>query len=177
MSDIIDTAKSRILDRIETPRDFVEFKLGAALKMENTVLKMLGKLEEEARGGELKQLFRHHADETRSQIENIEQAFAALGAEADEKPCPTIEALDKEGRANVKIAADGMTDAVLLSGAAETEHHEIAVYEGLITHAEALGEQEVVTRLRANLEQEQHTLEEVKQATQTCARELSPRAA
>jgi len=175
MSEMFERAKSRVLDRIETPRDLLELKLGAALKMENTVLKMLHKLGEEARGAELKQQLAHHADETRSQIENIEQAFAALGAEDDEKPCPTIEAIDKEGRANVKIADERMVDAVILSGAAETEHHEIAVYTALIIHAEALGESEVVTRLRENLEQEQHTLEEIERAMQKAARELAPR--
>jgi ferritin-like metal-binding protein YciE len=177
MSDIFDKAKSRVLDRIESPRDLVEFKLGAALKMENTVLQMLNKLQDEAHSGELKEQFAHHADETRGQIENIEQAFATLGAEADEKPCPTIEAIDKESKANVKIAGDRMVDAVILSGAAETEHHEIAVYEALIAHTEALGEQDIVTLLRQNLEQEQHTLEEVKRATEQTARELSHQAA
>jgi hypothetical protein len=31
-----------------------------------------------------------------------------------------------------------LVDAVILSGAADTEHHEISVYEGLITKAEAM---------------------------------------
>jgi ferritin-like metal-binding protein YciE len=176
MSEMFDRAKSRVLDRIESPRDLVEFKLGAALRMENIVLDMLDRLVDEARGTTLKELLAHHADETRSQVENIEQAFAALGSEADEKPCPTMEAIDKEGRANVKIADERMVDAVILSGAAETEHHEIAVYNGLITHAEALGEGEVVARLRANLEQEQHTLEEVERSMRTTARELAAQA-
>lgn len=58
---------------------------------------------------------------------------------------------------------------MILSGAAETEHHEIAVYEGLITEAEAMGKQDIVRLLQQNLEQEQHTLEEVKRATQELA--------
>ena len=176
MSDMFDRAKSRFTDRIQSPRDLLEFKLGSTLKMERTVLEMLETLEDEARRGELKHQFRHHADETRDQIENIEQAFAALGARIDDKPCPTIEAIDKEGKANIKLADERMVDAVILSGAAETEHHEIAVYETLITHAEALGEQEVVDRLRENLEQEKHTLEEVRRAMQQTAHELSHQA-
>ena len=40
----------------------------------------------------------------------------------------------------------------------------IAVYETLITHAEELGEPDVVQLLQQNLEQEQHTLEEVARA-------------
>lgn len=53
-------------------------------------------------------------------------------------------------------------DSVILSGAAETEHHEIAVYEGLITEAQAMGKRDIVQLLRENLEQEKHTLTEVK---------------
>jgi ferritin-like metal-binding protein YciE len=69
-----------------------------------------------------------------------------------------------------------VVDAVILSGAAETEHHEIAVYEGLITEAEAMGKQDIVELLSQNLEQEQHTLEEVKQASKELAQEQFARA-
>ena len=61
------------------------------------------------------------------QIANLEKAFAALGWEVDDSPCPAIEGIEKEGKANVKKADDAVIDGVLLSGAAETEHHEIAV--------------------------------------------------
>ena len=53
MSDLFEQAKTRILDRIESPRDLLEFKLGAALKMERTVLGMLDTLHDEARRDEL----------------------------------------------------------------------------------------------------------------------------
>ena len=160
-----------MFERLNSPEELFHYKLGAALKMENTVLEMLGNLEEAAQRDKLKQQFRHHADETREQIGNIEKAFAALGEEPDDSPCPAIEGIDKEGKANVKKADDSLVDAVILSGAAETEHHEIAVYEGLITEAEAMGKQDIVQLLSQNLGQEQHTLEEVKQASQELARE------
>ena len=51
----------------------------------------------------------------------------------------------------------------------ETEHVEIALYEDLITQARGLGEQQVVSLLQQNLEQEQHTLEEVKRASEQLA--------
>ena len=70
-----------------------------------------------------------------------------------------------------------MIDAVILSGAAETEHHEIAVYEGLITEAQAMGKDDIVKLLQQNLEQEQHTLEEVKQATKELAQQQFAHAA
>ena len=87
----------------------------------------------------------------------------------DDKPCPAIEGIEKEGQTLIKKVEDGVVDAVILSGAADTEHHEISVYEGLITNARAMGEEDVIALLQENLEQEQHTGEEVKRAS-TAAR-------
>jgi ferritin-like metal-binding protein YciE len=165
-----------VFDSIESPTELFTYKLGAALTMEKTVLDMLGQLEDAAQRDELKQQFRHHAQETEQQIRNLEQAFQAFGAEVDEKPCPAIEGLEKEGQSLVKMTDEHLVDAVILGGAAETEHHEIAVHEDLITKAEAMGEQDIVALLQENLEQEQHTLEEVKRASQQLAQELARQA-
>ena len=43
-----------MFERLNSPQELFSFKLGAALKMENTVLEMLGKLEEEAQRDQLK---------------------------------------------------------------------------------------------------------------------------
>lgn len=61
------------------------------------------------------------------------------------------------------MAYDSVVDSVILSNAAATEHHEIAVYESLITQAEQLGQPEFVRLLQQNLEVERRTLDEVKQ--------------
>jgi ferritin-like metal-binding protein YciE len=158
-----------VFERLTTPEELYNFKLGAALKMEHTVLEMLDDNAEAANDPKLASLFRHHQDETREQIANLERAFAALGWEVDDSPCPAIEGIEKEGKATVKKADDAVVDDVLLSGAAETEHHEIAVYEGLITHAHAMGKGDVVELLKQNLEQERHTLAEVQEATEKAA--------
>ena len=153
-----------MFDKLNNPREVFGHKLGSALTMEQDVLEMLGELEDESQRDELKQQFRHHADETRQQITNITQAFRAMGEEPDDSPCPAIKGLEAEAKANIKMADDSVVDDVILAGAAATEHHEIAVYETLITHAEELGEPDVVQLLQQNLEQEKHTLEEVTQA-------------
>jgi ferritin-like metal-binding protein YciE len=158
-----------VFERLRTPEELYNFKLGAALKMEHTVLEMLAANAKAAQSSELADLFRHHQDETREQIANLEQAFAALGWDVDDSPCPAIEGIAKEGKANVKKSGKTVVDDVLLAGAAETEHHEIAVYEGLITHAHAMGKGDVVELLKQNLEQEQHTLAEVQHAAEKAA--------
>jgi ferritin-like metal-binding protein YciE len=60
---------------------------------------------------------------------------------------------------------------VILAGCAETEHHEIAVYENLIVHANAMGHEDVAGLLQENLDQEQHTLGEVLKASLKNARQ------
>jgi ferritin-like metal-binding protein YciE len=152
-----------MFDKLKNQRELFGHKLGSALTMEQDVLDMLGNLEEEAQRSELKQQLRHHAGETRQQIDNIEQVFRALGEEPDDSPCLVTKALDKQAKTDIKMADDELVDAVILSGAAETEHHEIAVYESLLTESEQIGEPEITRLLQQNLEIEQHTLEEVKQ--------------
>jgi len=66
--------------------------------MENDILDMLGNLQEKTNREELRQLLREHAEETRQHARNIEQAFALLGEEVDDSPCPAIQGLDKEGK-------------------------------------------------------------------------------
>lgn len=155
-----------MFERLNTPQEVYNHKLGAALSMEQTVLGMLEDNIEHAQDDHLKQLLRHHHDETQMQISNLEQAFSKLGWDVDTSPCPAIQGIEKEGKANVKKADDAMVDEIILSGAAETEHHEIAVYEGLIMQARAMGREDVAALLSQNLEQEQHTLQEVKSATE-----------
>jgi ferritin-like metal-binding protein YciE len=155
---------------IETPQELYLHKLGAALKMEETILEMLPQLQEHGNDPQLKQSLRHHQDETQRHVANLERAFQTLGAEVDDSPCPAIEGLEKEGQANLKMVDDALNDQVIIGGVAETEHHEIAVYEGPITKAEAMGEQEVVTLLRENLADEEATLEKARQFAQELAR-------
>jgi ferritin-like metal-binding protein YciE len=151
--------------KVENPKELFVHKLGAALTMENTVEEMLGELIAKANGTQLKQQLRHHREETQAQIRNLEQAFSTLGMEPKEQSCPAIEGIEKEGEANLGMADESLYDAIILAGAAETEHHEIAVYESLIVHASALGHEDIVSLLQENLEQEQHTLGEVLKAT------------
>ena len=156
-------------ETIETPRELYLFKLGAALKMENTILDMLPQLGEHAQDPHLQQALQHHFEETQGHVRNLEQAFSALGEEPDDSPCPAIEGLEKEGQANLKMVDDSLNDQVIISGVCETEHHEIAVYEGLITTAEAMGEQDVVALLQENVENEQETLQRAQQMGQKLA--------
>src|ERR671936_454142 len=161
--------------KIETPRELFVHKLGAALMMEETILGMLEELEQEANDPQLKRNLRHHHEETQQQIRNLERAFEALGAEVESQPCPTIDGLKEEGEQTLKNVEDELNDAVILSGVVETEAHEIAVYDGLITTAEAMGEDDIVALFQENLEQEQQTLKKGRNAKKQLAQREAQR--
>ena len=160
---------------IESPRELYLHKLGAALTMERTILDMLPELEEEAHNLQLRQSLQQHRAQTERHVRNLEQAFQVLGEEVDDSSCPAIEGLEKEGQATLKMVDESLVDAVVVSAVCETEHHEIAVYEGLITNATAMGEPEVAALLEENLEQEKQALETARQLSPQLAQHLAQR--
>jgi ferritin-like metal-binding protein YciE len=158
-----------MFEHFNTPEEIFSFKLGSALTMEQDSLEMLEKMADTTPRPELKEFFRLHAVETRQQIENIKKCFALLGEEVNDSPSPTTKGLAKEAAASISKTDDSIVDAVLLAGGLETEHYEIAVYETLVTNAEARGATEVAALLKQNLDQEVAASEKIKKA----AKEIS----
>jgi ferritin-like metal-binding protein YciE len=160
---------------IETPRELFIHKLGAALTMEETILEMLENLQEEASDPTLKRNLQTHYKETQQHVGNLHQVFQALGEEPEKESCPAIDGLEKEGKQMIKEADDSLVDAVILSGVIETEHHEIAVYDGLIITAEQLDDQDIAALLHENLEQEEAALDKALKASEQSAKQLVAR--
>jgi ferritin-like metal-binding protein YciE len=157
---------------IETPQELFVHKLGAALTMEETILDMLENLQEEASDPKLQRNLMQHHKETQQHVANLQQIFRALGEEPETQSCPAIDGLEKEGKQMIKEADDSLVDAVILSGVIETEHHEIAVYDGLIIKAEQMDDQDIVALLHENLEQEEAALDKAVKASEQSARQL-----
>jgi ferritin-like metal-binding protein YciE len=91
-----------MFERLNTPEELYNYKLGAALKMEQTVLEMLDDNAQAAQSPDLERLFRHHQDETREQVANLEKGFAAFGWEVDDSPCPAIEGIGRRASPTLK---------------------------------------------------------------------------
>ena len=160
-----------MFERLNTPEEIFSFKLGSALSMEQKLVEVLEELEEHANRDEVKRALREHREETRQHVTNIEQCFKLLGEEVDDSPCPVVEAMAKDGKATIKKTDDSLVDVVILAAATESEHYEIAVYETLITNAEARGTSDVAALLRQNLEQEKHALETARSEMKTIAQQ------
>ena len=146
--------------KMNDPRELFLHELGDVLYAEQTLVKTLPKLKEEAADEELAQGFGDHLEETRQHVKNLEKAFEALGEPAKAEKCPGIEGIKKEHDEFVsnESPSQEVLDAFLTGAGARTEHYEIAAYEGLVTMAEAMGEDEVAQLLNENLAQEKQAL-------------------
>jgi ferritin-like metal-binding protein YciE len=93
-------------------------------------------------------------------VKNVERAFQALGEQAKAEKCPGIEGIKKEHDDFVtnESPSQEVLDAFLTGVGARTEHYEIAAYEGLVTMAGTMGEDEVARLLSENLEEEKTAL-------------------
>ena len=158
--------------KIESPEELFVYKLGAALTMEETILELLEKLQQEANDPSLRRQLQQHHKETQGQVDNLHRVFEALGEPVDRRPCPAIEGIEKEGDMLLKEVDESLNDAVILQGVLETEHHEIAVYDGLIIMAEQMGDDDVIALLNENVEQEAATLEKAIKATEQLAKRV-----
>jgi len=149
--------------QMSDPRELFLHELGDVLYAEKTLVKALPKLQEEASDEELAKGFGDHLEETRQHVKNVEQAFEELGEPAKAEKCPGIEGITKEHDDFVanESPSQEVLNAFLTGAAARTEHYEIAAYEGLVTMAEAMGEDEVARLLGENLEQEKKALGKV----------------
>ncbi|KQW05615.1 hypothetical protein ASC66_11595 [Leifsonia sp. Root4] len=147
---------------LESQTDLLHFQLRTALTMENDSLAALGELAKAAKSAEIKQLFRHHADETKEQLANLQKVFQLLELKESTAPSPSTKGISKQAASLLERSAPKLRDQVALSSALGNEHYEISAYQGLIIPASTMGLSEVVGLLQANLDQEVHTSEELK---------------
>lgn len=151
-----------VLERFKAPEEAYSSKLGAALKMERTVLEILEVDVRNAEDARVKELLGFHLEESRANVQNLESVFGVLGWEVEEAPCPVAEAFEREGKSKIKKAPPGVVDTVALQGAVEIEHYGIGVYENLIIRARAMDRQDAVELLQPNVRAKRTALEKTK---------------
>ena len=150
------------MSSVTTPRDLFLHELGDILYVERKLAdEVLPKLIDEVDDSEFKQGLEQHLDQTRQHVRNVEKVFRAAGEEAKAEECIAFEGLKSEHDKMTDESSPDLIDLVDVGAAARTEHYEIAAYEGLRRMAKALGEEEAVELLDANLKEEKETLREV----------------
>src|SRR5687768_12093379 len=122
---------------------------------ENQIIKALPRMAKAASAPELKRAFERHLEETRRQVERLNQIGEALDIKLTGKKCKGMEGLIEEGKEIMEEDFDeNAIDAGLIGAAQKVEHYEIAGYGTARTHAEILGLSKVAKILQQTLDEE-----------------------
>lgn len=122
---------------------------------EEQIIKALPKMAKATSSPDLKKAFEHHLEETKGQVERLEQIFKILGKPVRGVRCDAIEGLISEAKEVMDEAEDaGVMDAGLLASAQAVEHYEIARYGTMSAWAVQLGLAKAVKLIDETLKQE-----------------------
>jgi ferritin-like metal-binding protein YciE len=122
---------------------------------ENQIIKALPKMAKAAGSPELKRAFERHFEETKRQVERLDQISDQLDLRLSGKKCKGMAGLIEEGSELISEDLDqDALDAGLIGAAQKVEHYEIAAYGTARTHAEMLGYNKVARLLQQTLNEE-----------------------
>jgi ferritin-like metal-binding protein YciE len=122
---------------------------------ETQIVKALPKMAKAASSPELRRAFERHLEETKRQVERLDQIGEELEVKMTGKKCKGMEGLLAEGRELMEedLEEDAL-DAGLIGAAQKVEHYEIAAYGTARTHAEMLGYRRIAKLLQQTLNEE-----------------------
>jgi len=133
---------------------FIE-ELRDAYDAEKQLTKALPKMAKAASSADLQAAFEEHLEETRAQVERLEQVFATLDEKVRGKHCDGIAGIIEEGKSVMEEDFDETTmDACLIASGQRAEHYEMAAYGTLVAWAQAMGHTEAAGLLQQTLDEE-----------------------
>jgi ferritin-like metal-binding protein YciE len=140
---------------MSTFRELLVEQLSDIHNAETQITQALPKMIDAASDPDLKRAFTHHLEETRAQIQRLEQAFGELGESPSAKACQGMKGLLKEGEEALEHPVAGpLRDALLIAGAQRIEHYEISAYGTAIAWAKQLDLEDVADLLDETLDEE-----------------------
>jgi ferritin-like metal-binding protein YciE len=122
---------------------------------ERQITKALPKMIKACTSEELRTAFESHLEETRGQVERLEQVFELLDEKARGKHCDGMAGIIEEGKSVMEEEFDETTmDAVLIASAQRVEHYEMAAYGTLVAWARDMGHNDAAELLEQTLQEE-----------------------
>jgi ferritin-like metal-binding protein YciE len=114
---------------------------------------------------QLKDLFQQHLNQTRQQIQRLDQVWSILGIQPQQVSCDGMKGILTEGKKNMQEAqSDTLRDGLMAGGADKVEHYEISSYTGLILAAKLMGQNQVAGLLQQNLDEERWMAQQLSQS-------------
>ena len=160
--------------KLNDPHALFMHQLREMLYVERTLAdQILPEMEQEVRDEKLRKGIHAHVEQTKEQAQNLEKAFDLLGQPAEPQKSPALDGLKKShDQLASDIGDERLRDLFDAEAAAKTEHLEIAAYRGMIAMADSMGQREVSDLLATNCKQEEQTLRQLEDVTESLSREV-----
>ena len=130
-------------------------ELRDAYDAEKQITKALPKMVKAASSPALRDALEAHLEETRQQVERLEQVFTGLDEKPRGKHCDGMAGIIEEGQSIIDDDFDEATiDACLIAAAQRVEHYEMAAYGTLVAWARVMGHTEAADLLQETLDEE-----------------------
>ena len=143
---------------LNSMRDLAVHKLQLIYDAENQALQAYPQIVGAVSSTELQHGLQQHLEQTRGQVQRLEQIFQQLGQTPGGQSCSSMQALIQEAQ---QLIQDGGTpevlDAAIIGAAQAIEHHEIAAYGTARTIAQQLGMTDAAQLLEQTLDEEKQT--------------------
>lgn len=151
--------------KIKTLHDLFLHELADMHNAETQLTNALTEMAEKASDSKLADGFRTHLDETKGQIERINDIVQICDLDLPKFTCDAMKGLVKESNKLIsEIEDDDVRDAAMITAAQKIEHYEIASYGSLCALAECLDyPQKVIDLLNETLKEEKATDEKLTQ--------------
>ena len=137
---------------------------------EQQLIKALPQMIEAAQSDELREALEKHLDETKEQVERLEEAMSSIGETLKSKKCKGMEGLLAEGKDQMEEqAGEPSLDAVIIATAQKVEHYEIAAYGTLAAWAGQMGHEVAMDLFEQSLDEEKAADERLTEIAESLA--------
>ena len=157
---------------IKTAQDFFVDELKDIYSAEKQAIRAYPKLAKAVSSPQLKEALQTHLEETKGQVERLDQVFEILEKRASGKTCEAMKGLVEESsEALEEIEKGPILDAALIACGQRMEHYEIAAYGTVAALAKAMGQDEIAQLLSQTLEEEKATDQKLTQVSESVNKE------
>jgi len=140
---------------VETLEELFIDELKDLYSAEKQIVRALPKLAKAASTPELQEALQSHLEETKGQVERLEQIAEIVGKKLTGKTCAGMKGVLEEGSEVLEEVEKGnVRDAALIGASQRVEHYEMAGYGTARDFAKLLGLEDVVELLEQTLEEE-----------------------
>jgi ferritin-like metal-binding protein YciE len=140
---------------VKTLEELLVDELKDLYSAEKQIVRALPKLAKAASTPQLREALESHLEETKGQVERLEQIAEIVGKKLTGKTCVGMKGVLEEGSEVLEEVEGGnVRDAAMIGAAQRVEHYEMAGYGTARDFAKLLGQEEVVKLLEQTLEEE-----------------------